>query len=88
MKRWIRQFWCNRRGHPYPTTTVPICGRWPHSPDVDATYCNGCGFELYTEFTDGAGTERRTQSLTSIKRGTSAVVEQERRVHEAICRTL
>lgn len=59
MIRWLKQLWCAHRGHPYSTITVPIVGRRPQEPETDTTFCRGCGAELYTEFTDNAGTERR-----------------------------
>jgi hypothetical protein len=59
MTRWLRQLWCSHRGHPYPTITIPLVGQRPDEPETDTTFCQNCSAELYTEFTDNAGTERR-----------------------------
>lgn len=58
MIHWFKQWRCKRRGHPYPTSTVDIVGRFPHQPGSDVTYCTGCGAKLYEEFYDNAGSER------------------------------
>ena len=60
MLRRIKQWLCQRRWHPFPTTTVPIVSSRPfEEPECDVTFCAGCGAKLYTEWTDNAGTERR-----------------------------
>jgi hypothetical protein len=57
MIRWLKQLLCARRGHPYRTMVVPIVGRRPGDPETDKCFCTNCGAELYTQFTDNAGTE-------------------------------
>lgn len=59
MIRLLRQWWCGRKGHPYPTITVPIVGDKPWMPDTDEVFCTNCSAHLYLDYTDSAGTERR-----------------------------
>ncbi len=54
--RWFEQYRCGRRGHPYPTRTVPIVS-WPDEPDVAQVFCTHCGAHVGTDYTDDAGTE-------------------------------
>lgn len=59
MIRQIKQWWCGKHRHPYPTITIPIVGQYPDGPDTDEVFCTHCSAHLYTEYTDNAGTERR-----------------------------
>jgi hypothetical protein len=62
MMRRLRQWWCGRQGHPYPTITVPIVGQRPDEPETDEVFCTRCSAHLHTKYTDGAGTETRANS--------------------------
>lgn len=57
--RRLRQWWCGRRGHPYPPIIIPISGQRPDEPETDEAFCTHCSTHLYTDYTDSAGTERR-----------------------------